>query len=207
MRRSFDNAEGVVRSKVDRRSEPTDVHKNSAHELVWVTICTPPRCSAQDPALEHLRRVSPIPVRVLHTIRGKSIHFEVATGRAMDMDEKLEMLFDYLTGDEEGKKWERIILQDASDVIANPGSIADVVKAYEELVGHEDKILISAVPTCWINSFCTAGFLHFLQRRFPEHFAPRPGMDQMQDFYKFVNAGQHMASRKAMLDMLRYASK
>eukprot|EP00971_Amphidinium_carterae_P133785 2650151-Amphidinium_carterae.1 len=125
----------------------------------------------------------------------------------MDMDEKLQMLLEYLTQDEEGKKWDYIILSDASDVIANPGTKSDVMKAYKELVGHRDKMLIATEPTCWINCICPMALLDFMKRRLPRHFAPRPGMDRMQDFYKFINAGQHMASRKAMLHMLEFTTR
>eukprot|EP00971_Amphidinium_carterae_P032939 648345-Amphidinium_carterae.1 len=65
---SFHHAEGRIDDKdhnlgrqVEGNSKPRTVDEKSTHELVWVTICAPPGCTAQLPALQHLERVSPLP--------------------------------------------------------------------------------------------------------------------------------------------------
>ena len=96
---------------------------------------------------------------------------------------KLRIVREYLAN--EGRDLDVVVFSDATDVLANSGTLREVE---EHLEG--DQLLVAGDPSCWIGAVCDEVEAANLRRALPGHFENR-GL--------FANSGQYVGSRAAVL--------
>jgi hypothetical protein len=172
------------------RAEAAPVPASST--TVWLVVCTPPRCDDALPALELLRRRAGLEVVSLSTL-----HNETSYMKGQSRSRKVRILHEYLSS-AEGSRWETIVYTDAMDVLANAADAAAVGAALRTLAPGPDRLLVSAEPSCWIGAVCDAFEVSAMKRRAPAHFSrTSPTL--------FLNSGQWLGTRRAVLAFLEYA--
>ena len=156
----------------------------SKTRAAWVVVCTPPRCAADQAEVAALTSRAAIPVVALTTLGGASTEMS-GSGRS----KKLRIVREYLMN--EGRDLDVVVFSDATDVLANAGTLREVE---EHLEG--DQLLVAGDPSCWIGAVCDEVEAANLRRALPGHFENR-GL--------FANSGQYVGSRTAVLRFVDWA--
>ena len=102
---------------------------------------------------------------------------------------KLRIVREYLMN--EGRDLDVVVFSDATDVLANAGTLREVE---EHLEG--DQLLVAGDLSCWIGAVCDEVEAANLRRALPGHFENR-GL--------FANSGQYVGSRTAVLRFVDWA--
>ena len=161
-----------------------DAIASKTTRAAWVVVCTPPRCAADQAEVAALTSRASIPVVALTTLGGASTEMS-GSGRS----KKLRIVREYLMN--EGKDLDVVVFSDATDVLANAGTLREVERHLEG-----DQLLVAGDPSCWIGAVCDEVEAANLRRALPGHFENR-GL--------FANSGQYVGSRTAVLRFVDWA--
>ena len=161
-----------------------DAIASKTTRAAWVVVCTPPRCAPDQAEVAALTSRAAIPVVALTTLGGASTEMS-GSGRS----KKLRIVREYLMN--EGRDLDVVVFSDATDVLANAGTLREVE---EHLEG--DQLLVAGDPSCWIGAVCDEVEAANLRRALPGHFENR-GL--------FANSGQYVGSRTAVLRFVDWA--
>ena len=138
-----------------------DAIASKTTRAAWVVVCTPPRCAADQAEVAALTSRASIPVVALTTLGGASTEMS-GSGRS----KKLRIVREYLAN--EGRDLDVVVFSDATDVLANSGTLREV-----EALLEGDQLLVAGDPSCWIGAVCDEVEAANLRRALPGHFENR----------------------------------